>query len=179
MAGRSPWCPSPWPTGRSARSSSRSIRAGSGTWVRFSRWRLCMRLFVLGATGRTGVELVDLALAEGHEVTAFVRSPHKIVRRDQRLDVVKGDPRSVSALVEALPGHDAVLSALGPAPREAMTVSTLLRESAASTVQAMKTAGVPRLAVVSSALLFLGGGPLVALERRVLRPHLEDMRAME
>src|SRR5215472_17282244 len=138
-----------------------------------------MRLFVLGATGRTGAELVDLALAEGHEVTAFVRSPHKIGRRDERLDVVKGDPRNVSALVEALPGHDAVLSALGPAPREAMTASTLLRESAASTLRAMETTGVSRLAVVSSALLFLGGGPLVALGRRVLRPHIQDLQAME
>src|SRR5215467_6664558 len=37
--------------------------------------RETMRLFILGATGRTGAELVDQALARGHAVTAFVRAP--------------------------------------------------------------------------------------------------------
>ena len=32
-----------------------------------------MRLFILGATGGTGRQLVDQALESGHEVTAFVR----------------------------------------------------------------------------------------------------------
>ena len=34
-----------------------------------------MKLFVIGATGRTGQEIVQQALARGHQVTAFVRSP--------------------------------------------------------------------------------------------------------
>jgi uncharacterized protein YbjT (DUF2867 family) len=46
-----------------------------------------MRLFVLGATGRTGQHLLDLGLARGHEIIAFVRSPHKIVRKDRALTV--------------------------------------------------------------------------------------------
>ena len=37
-----------------------------------------MKLFVIGATGRTGWEIVQQALARGHHVTAFVRSPEKI-----------------------------------------------------------------------------------------------------
>ena len=37
-----------------------------------------MRLFVLGANGRTGMEIIDLARTRGHEVTAFVRSPQKL-----------------------------------------------------------------------------------------------------
>ena len=32
-----------------------------------------MRLLVLGANGKTGTQLVDLALARAHEVTAFVQ----------------------------------------------------------------------------------------------------------
>src|SRR5437879_2899477 len=42
-----------------------------------------MRLFVLGATGRTGKEILELALARGHEVTAFVRSPQKLAARER------------------------------------------------------------------------------------------------
>jgi putative NADH-flavin reductase len=137
-----------------------------------------MRLFVLGATGRTGVELVDLALAR-HRVTAFVRSPEKITRRDPGLAVVKGDVHKADEVAAALAGHDAVLSTLGPTPREAMFGSTLLEHSAASTLAAMKSAGVRRFLVVSSALLFPGGSPAVGFFRALIGHHLRDSRRME
>jgi nucleoside-diphosphate-sugar epimerase len=37
-----------------------------------------MRLFLLGANGHTGTQIVDLALARSHAVIGFVRSPEKI-----------------------------------------------------------------------------------------------------
>ena len=46
-----------------------------------------MKLFVIGANGRTGTEILDLAGARGHEVTAFVRSPAKLTLQDARLRV--------------------------------------------------------------------------------------------
>jgi len=53
-----------------------------------------------------------------------------------------------------------LLSAPGTAPKEAMTRSTLLQECASSAMTAMKRTGVHRFLVVSSAMLFPGGGPL-------------------
>jgi putative NADH-flavin reductase len=137
-----------------------------------------MRLFVLGATGRTGVELLDLALAR-HQVTAFVRSPEKITRRDARLAIVKGDVQKPEEVATALAGHDAVISALGPTPRQAIFGTTLMYDSATSTLQAMKSAGVQRFLVVSSALLFSGGGPGVGFFRTLINHHLCDSRRME
>jgi putative NADH-flavin reductase len=137
-----------------------------------------MRLFVLGATGRTGVEVLDLALPR-HQVTAFVRSPDKIARRDAHLEVVQGDVRDASAMAAFLGGHDAVISALGPTPRQAMFGTTLMQETARSTLSAMKTAGVRRLLVVSSALLFNGGGPAVAFFRTLIGHHVRDSKRME
>jgi putative NADH-flavin reductase len=138
-----------------------------------------MRLFLLGGTGRTGQQFIDLALAAGHDLTAFVRSPAKIARHDRGIRVVEGNPRDVQALGQALQGHEAVVSALGPPPRKAVTATTLLEESAAATVSAMRSAGVDRVAAVSSALLFPGGGLVVAVARRLIGPHLEDSRRME
>jgi putative NADH-flavin reductase len=138
-----------------------------------------VRLFILGATGRTGVELIDLGLARGHELTAFVRSPQKVTRQDARLRVVAGDLHDADELARALPGHDAVLSAIGPKPLPAIRGTTLLQDCAASTVAAMRRAAVTRLAVVSSALLFDVGGPLANLLRRILRHHVRDLQAME
>ena len=78
-----------------------------------------MRLLILGANGKTGTQLVDLALARDHEVTAFVRSPAKVTRRHPLLKVLPGDPHSADELAEALPRHDVVLSALGVRPPHA------------------------------------------------------------
>ncbi|MBO0861942.1 MAG: NAD(P)H-binding protein [Chloracidobacterium sp.] len=88
-----------------------------------------MKLLVIGATGRIGTEIVNLALTRGHEVTAFVRSPQKITPAGS-LVVVRGDPLRAETIAAALSGHDAVLSAIGPPPREALRPSTLLTDCA-------------------------------------------------
>ncbi len=141
--------------------------------------RYPLRLSILGATGRTGVELLELGLERGHELTAFVRSPEKVPRADERIRIVKGDPRNADELAAALPGHDAVLSALGPSVGAALRHTTLLGDCATSTVSAMAKAGVGRLLVVSSALLFGGGGLAPAVFRWAIRSHLDDCAAME
>ena len=50
-----------------------------------------MRLLILGATGATGRELVDQALASGHEVTAFVRNAARVTVKHPNLTVTTGD----------------------------------------------------------------------------------------
>ena len=110
-----------------------------------------MRLLILGATGGTGRQLTSQAVEHGHRVTAFVRSPQKLGSLRDRVTVRQGDPRSVAELQAILPGHDAVVSALGP-PGAGPT--TILRAAAGSTVTAMQAAGLSRLVVVSVAVLF-------------------------
>src|SRR5881296_1325740 len=127
-----------------------------------------MRLFILGASGKTGTQLVDLGLARAHEVTAFVRSPGKITRPHPSLKVLPGDPHSVNELASALPGHDVVLSALGVRPPQAFRPHTLVQECAASTVAAMTRAGVKRLVLVSAAVLFPEEGLRFAFFRWLL-----------
>lgn len=50
-----------------------------------------MKLVVLGATGRTGLEIVKQALGQGHEVTAYVRNPAKLTLSHPKLRVVQGE----------------------------------------------------------------------------------------
>jgi putative NADH-flavin reductase len=136
-----------------------------------------LRLFVLGATGGVGKALLDQALEHGHQITAFVRSPEKLGAPRIGLTVVRGDPRSVAELAGALPGHDAVLSSLGP-PGPGR--STIVSECARSTAAAMQTAGVRRLLIVSAAVLFKDEGVLFAVLRRtLLRNVAEDQAEME
>src|SRR5882724_7771285 len=136
-----------------------------------------MRLFILGATGGTGRALIDQALERGHRVTAFVRSPRKLGSPGGGLTVLQGDPRSVDELLAALPGHDAVLSALGP-PGPGPT--TIVGDAARSTVTAMQATGVRRLLVVGVAVLFEHQGILSAILRRtLLRNVAKDSAEME
>jgi putative NADH-flavin reductase len=136
-----------------------------------------MRLFLLGATGRTGAQILDVALARGHQVTAYVRSPHKLPRAD--VAVVRGDPLRTDDLARAMAGHDAVISALGLPAREALRPSNRMAEFAAATIAAMQTAQVRRLAIVSAAVLFPLTGPSASFFRWFLRHHARDLAAME
>ena len=140
---------------------------------------MALRILTLGATGHIGTHVIDLALARGHRVTAFVRSPSKIRRNEAALSVIQGSPLSTEALARVLRGHDAVLSSIGPAPREAFRPSTLMVESAASTVAAMSAAGVKRLLVVSAAVLFPDRRWRYRFFRWLLRQHARDLIAME
>jgi uncharacterized protein YbjT (DUF2867 family) len=72
-----------------------------------------MNLTLLGAAGATGVPLVEQALADGHPVTALVRSRQKLSITNPNLDVVEGDATDRAAVSQAMNGADAVISVLG------------------------------------------------------------------
>lgn len=87
-----------------------------------------MNIAILGATGRTGRLLVDLALEAGHHVRVLARDPAKVHRQHDRLTVVTGDARDAAAISSVVEGTDAVLSALGPVrggPQNTMAASAL------------------------------------------------------
>lgn len=138
-----------------------------------------MKLFVIGATGHTGTQIIDIALERSHDVTAFVRSPHKITLRNPRLNIVHGDPHDVDRLAEGLKAHDAVLSALGVRPPQAFRPHSLVEECAASTVAAMTRTGVNRLVLVSAAVLFPEKGLRFAFFRWVLKHISRDLTTAE
>jgi putative NADH-flavin reductase len=136
---------------------------------------MIMNLFVIGATGRTGREIVEQALARGHDVTAFVRSHGTITLRNARLTVLKGNATDQNELSKAMQNHDAVLSTLGP--RHPFKPGSLLHDSALATTRAMKRSGVRRLVILSAAAHFPGiPNRIVSF---VLRNHMRDSRAME
>jgi putative NADH-flavin reductase len=75
-----------------------------------------MKLLVFGATGGTGRQLVQQALAQGHVVTAFVRNPSRFRMVHENLRVAQGDVLRSDTVEPAVSGQDAVLSALGIRP---------------------------------------------------------------
>ena len=104
-----------------------------------------MKLLVLGATGRTGRELLAGALRQGHEVTVLVRDPARLTAQDERLPVLVGSATDPAAVEEAVAGNDAVLCALGPTSARELAHSGLMRASVPALVSAMERGGVRRL----------------------------------
>jgi uncharacterized protein YbjT (DUF2867 family) len=105
-----------------------------------------MNLVVLGATGRTGILVVEQALAAGHTVTALVRSPQKLIAANPSLRVVAGEATDTLAVARALEGADAIISTLGGG-------GSVIADSTAAIVAAARQTGVRRIVVLSSWLV--------------------------
>ena len=108
-----------------------------------------MRLLVIGATGGTGQAIVREALAKGHEVTALARSQSKARPLLPGAELVEGDARDEAALMRALDGCGAVISALGTRRIRLVGKVTLLSDGTRAMVAAMKQRGVRRLVCIT------------------------------
>ncbi|MGV3577616.1 NAD(P)-dependent oxidoreductase [Brevundimonas sp.] len=97
-----------------------------------------MHVTVLGASGRAGSEITRELASRGHTVTAIARKPEAIPAADG-VTPVQGDASDPTALAALIEGSDAVISALHHDIR------------AATILEALKTAGVPRLLVTGGA----------------------------
>ncbi len=107
-----------------------------------------MRLAIFGATGKTGKILVEQALAAGHDVVAFARTPAKLQLASPQLQIVRGDLADAAAVRRAIAGSDAVLSVLGPTSN-APTLS--VSKGMKNILTAMQQENVSRLIVSTGA----------------------------
>jgi putative NADH-flavin reductase len=107
-----------------------------------------MKLTIFAATGGIGQQLLEQALAAGHDVTAVVRNPKKLSGEEVRIftaDLADADP---AMLESAVRGADAVLSGLGPRSKSEAGIAS---HGTRAIVQAMQATDVRRLVVVSAA----------------------------
>ena len=114
-----------------------------------------MKLTIFAATGGIGRQLVDQALAAGHDVTAVARNPASLPAqvRPVTADLATAEP---AALANAVGGADAVLSALGARSKAEYGIATAGTRAIAG---AMQAAGVRRIVVVSAAPVGLVASP--------------------
>lgn len=108
---------------------------------------MTVRVAVLGATGRTGRHVVDLALAAGHQVVAVTRGA---VPEEVRpgLTWVQGSVLHEDTVDDAISGAQAVIVALGPS-KEADVCSHGTRLA----IDACHRHDVPRIVVITGAAI--------------------------
>ncbi|GAB3028070.1 NAD(P)-dependent oxidoreductase [Niabella terrae] len=108
-----------------------------------------MKIALIGASGFVGTAVLRELLDRGHEVTAIVRHPEKI-QSASNLKVVACDVTDQAALVPALSGQDAVISAYNAGWTHPDLYQEFIRGSRAIQ-EAVKQAGLKRLIVIGGA----------------------------
>jgi putative NADH-flavin reductase len=107
-----------------------------------------MKLLVIGASGRTGRQVVEQALGHGHEVTAFARDAARMGPPRPGVRIVEGDATVYEQLAPAVDGQDAVISVIGGGDGREVHVYS---DATANLIRAMTARGVRRLVVLSAA----------------------------
>jgi nucleoside-diphosphate-sugar epimerase len=106
-----------------------------------------MRITVFGGTGPTGLLLIEQALAAGHDVVAYARTPGELPAHE-RLTAVEGQLDDAVGIGGAVRGSDAVLSVLGPVSNKADILSMLAGYR--NIIAGMRDQGVERLVALGT-----------------------------
>jgi len=139
-----------------------------------------MRIFVVGGSKGVGRQVVEKAVAAGHQVTLMARRPRaEGTDALEGVDVVAGDATQPQPVHDALDGHDAVVIALGGALSDRSTRSI----ATANVLGGMARHGVERVVAVSS----VGAGDSLrrlgfagkAIVKTLLRNAIKDHEAQE
>ncbi len=107
-----------------------------------------MKIVLFGASGMIGQRILQEALTRGHQVTGIARNPANIKVTHKALKTAKGDATDKASVAALVPGHDVVISAIGPKQDEA---PDMLIKAAHALIDGLKQAGVKRLIVVGGA----------------------------
>ncbi|CDZ98899.1 NmrA-like family protein [Jeotgalicoccus saudimassiliensis] len=104
-----------------------------------------MKIVLFGMTGRTGSEIARLALQDGHQVSALVRTPEKIAAQDKNLSIIEGDVTVKEDVARAVKDADLVISALNTDGGEVLT------ESMPLIIDAMNAEDIKRIITIGTA----------------------------
>jgi uncharacterized protein len=167
MDGNSPYCQNRAAVSFSIIIPDPALRFKSGslqrnhscTIIEKSQGEKFMHILILGATGRVGSKVLELALADEHSVTALVRSRQKAAEQmvkqiersgrnkaqTQGITLIQSDSRVEQDLRSAIQDADAVISCLST------DGGSVLSETTPLLIKVMKENGVRRILTVGTA----------------------------
>ena len=128
---------------------------------------------IFGATGNTGLQLVQQSLALGHHVTAYIRNPDKLTaalpEEAKKVNIVKGELDNLEEMEKAIQGQDAVIISLGG--RGLFSRDTTCSIGTKAIIEVMKKTGVKKMSVVSSYGVGPGNRALLGWAIRAMLYH--------
>ena len=113
-----------------------------------------MKILLLGATGRTGKQIIEEAAKRGHTIAAIARNPEKL--KDMKSDITQGTPYDYETVEKAISGCDAVINTLNVSRKSDNPWASLaapkdmISKSASNALKAMDKAGIRRFVALST-----------------------------
>ncbi len=104
---------------------------------------------LFGASGKTGGQFLQQALAQGYHVKALVRTPEKLKLTSPQLEIIKGDILTYADVEKTIQGTDVVVSLFGHVKGSPEWLQT---NGTQHIVNAMKKTGIRKIISLS------GGG---------------------
>jgi len=140
-------------------------------------------IFIFGASGGTGLEVVAQALEAGHHVTALLHQPDAFPIRHEQLRIVKGDVFQPLTYENAFFGIDAVISCIGSRNRETTTVYS---QGIKNIMMAMQKVDVGRILCLSAGAVEVPPNASILMKfiiknilQRLFKFNYADMLQME
>ena len=110
-----------------------------------------MKILIVGASRGTGALCVKAALAKGHAVGAFSRTPAKLEVTHPALTKIAGDFHDAASVRGAVAGHDAVIICASPGSLGTIKEQPdYFSRGTKYCIDAMREHGVKRLVVLSA-----------------------------
>lgn len=113
-----------------------------------------MKILLMGATGRTGKQIIIEAIKRGHCISAIARDLSKL--KDYQIDIVLGTPYDRETVEKAISGCEVVVNTLNISRKtdnpwaKLAAPEDLISKFAANAVYAMKKAGIKRFIALST-----------------------------
>lgn len=140
-----------------------------------------MKVIVFGATGTIGRLAVQKMLEDGHNVTAFARSPGKIGIDHPNLALHAGDATKELNVAAAIKGHESVVITLGSGTSRKSVIRSV---GTLNVIRGMQAHGVDRLICQSTLGAHESWGNLNFFWKRIMfgmliRPIFKDHELQE
>ena len=113
-----------------------------------------MKIMLLGATGRTGIQIIEEAIKRKHEISAIARDPEKL--KNYKIEIIQGSPYDYETVEKAISGCDAVINTLNVSRKsdnpwaQLRAPKDMISKSAINAVKAMETEGIKRFVALST-----------------------------
>jgi len=115
-----------------------------------------MNIFLLGATGSTGSEILKRLIKDNHTVKVLVRNTHKLnistlEAKENQLEVIQGSVFEPEKLRENFKGCDMVISALGTGTNNNYT--EIYSQGGRNILSAMRALNLKKLITITAGLI--------------------------
>ncbi|MBX2925725.1 MAG: NAD(P)H-binding protein [Chitinophagaceae bacterium] len=114
-----------------------------------------MNIFLLGATGNTGGEILKRLIPEKYTIKILVRNPAKLnlteLKQFNQVELIQGDVFEPGKLMKHFKGNDLVISALGTGKDNSYT--EIYSQGGKNILSAMRINGIRKLITITSGLI--------------------------